>query len=104
DAEPVMPASEVTVMASLISGLGIALRASATTRNPGSAAMTAPKPYSDAVFMDASRAPAMADFEPSANLRTTGFQANTSTVKIPASRAPSTAQMAATLETSCVTG
>ena len=33
---------------------------SATTRKPGSAAITAPKPYSEAVFMDASRAPATA--------------------------------------------
>ena len=34
EAEPVMPASEVTVIASLISGLGIAESASATTRKP----------------------------------------------------------------------
>src|SRR5256885_8692029 len=104
DADPVMPASEVTVMASLISGWGMALSAPATTRKPGSAAMTAPKPYSEAVLADASSAPAMADFDPSANLAATGFQPKTSTVKMPARSAPSTAQMAATLEISCVTG
>ncbi len=52
DAEPVMPASVVTVTASLTSGLGMALKASLTTRKPGKAAMTAPKPYSEAVFID----------------------------------------------------
>src|SRR5881394_1343758 len=60
DAEPVMPAKVVTVIASLISGFGIALSASATTRKPGSAAITPPKPYSDAVFIDASSEPATA--------------------------------------------
>ena len=38
DADPVMPASAVTVIASLTSGLGIAFSASAdTVMNPGSA-------------------------------------------------------------------
>ena len=70
DAEPVMPASAVTVIASLTSGSGW-LSALATTRKPGSAAITAPKPYSDAVFIDASSAPPMADFVPSAKLAIT---------------------------------
>src|SRR5687768_5039874 len=74
DAEPVMPARAVTVMASLTSGLGIAASALATTRKPGRAAMTAPKPYSDAVFIAASRAPPIADLLPSAKLAITGFQ------------------------------
>ena len=39
----------------------------ATTRKPGSAAITPPKPYSDAVFIDASSAPATAALLPSAN-------------------------------------
>ena len=52
EAEPVMPASTVTLMASLISGLGMALSASAITVKPGSSAITPPKPYSDAVFID----------------------------------------------------
>ena len=69
EAEPVMPASEVTVTASLTSGSGIAASALATTRKPGSAAMTAPKPYSDAVFIDASSAPPIALLLPSAKLR-----------------------------------
>jgi hypothetical protein len=44
----------------LTSGLGIALSAFATTRKPGRAAITAPKPYSEAVFIEASKAPPMA--------------------------------------------
>src|SRR5690625_6819743 len=63
EADPVMPASEVTVTASCTSGLGMECSASATMRNPGSAAITAPKPYSDAVFMPASRAPLTARSE-----------------------------------------
>src|ERR1700686_2404580 len=104
EAEPVMPASEETVMASLIRGLGIAVSALATTRKPGNAAMTAPNPYSEAVFIDASSAPATADFEPSGNLAITVFPAKTNTVRMPASKAPSTAQIAAILEISCTTG
>jgi hypothetical protein len=66
DAEPVMPASAVTVIASFTNTLGIALSPSARTRNPGSAAMTPPKPYSDAVFVAARSAPAIAVLLPSA--------------------------------------
>src|SRR5574338_499068 len=77
EAEPVTPARVVTVMASLMSGLGIAFRASAMIRKPGRPAMMAPNPYSEAVFMEASREPATAAF---------------------------TAQMAATLETSVTMG
>ena len=69
DAEPVTPASVVTVIASLTSGSGIAINAFLMTMNPGSAAITAPKPYSDAVFIDASSAPPIAAFVPSANFR-----------------------------------
>ncbi len=103
EAEPVMPASDVTVRASLTSTFGTTLSASATTRKPGSAAMTAPNPYSEAVFIAASKAPAMALREPSAKRVVTGFQASTSTLKMPTSSAPSTAQTAATLATSCTT-
>src|SRR3546814_13039273 len=95
DAEPVMPASTVTVIASLTSGLGIAPNASATTRKPGRAAITAPKPYSDAVFIDASTAPPIAFFVPSAKLASTGFQRNHINVRMPPSSAPSTAHTAA---------
>src|SRR5262245_30254151 len=94
DAEPVMPASDVVVIAWLSSGSEIDFNASAITRNPGNAAITAPKPYSEAVFMDASNAPAMAERVPSANAPTTGFHANTKTLTMPISSAPSTAQMA----------
>ena len=104
EAEPVMPASAVTVTAWLTSGFGIAPSAFATTRKPGSAAITAPKPYSLAVFIEASSAPPIADFVPSAKLANTGFQASASTARMPTSSAPSTAQIAATRETSCTTG
>src|SRR5208282_3068434 len=57
EAEPVMPASEVTVTASRTSGLGMAPSVSRIARKPGSEAITPPKPYSDAVFIAASRAP-----------------------------------------------
>ncbi|MCY1545908.1 hypothetical protein D9M68_818730 [compost metagenome] len=68
DAEPVMPARVVTVMASLTSGSGMLLSAFASTRNPGSEAITAPKPYSEAVFIAASKAPETAVLLPSASL------------------------------------
>ena len=96
DADPVMPASTVTLIASLMSGLGIALSASAISTKPGSSAITPPKPYSDAVFIDASSAPATAALLPSANFASTGRQANANTVRMPSSSAPSTAQIAAT--------
>ena len=70
DAEPVMPASDVTVMASLTSGLGMDFSASLMTRKPGRAAITPPKPYSEAVFIAASNAPLTAALLPSANGRT----------------------------------
>src|SRR6185503_2197950 len=101
EAEPVMPASTVTLIATLISGLGIACNELATTAKPGSSAMMPPKPYSDAVLSDASSAPATAALLPSANLASTGRQANANTVRMPSSSAPSTAQMAAT-ELICV--
>ena len=69
DAEPVMPASALTVIASFTSGFGMAFRASATTVKPGRAAMTPPKPYSEAVFIAASSDPATAALVPSAKLR-----------------------------------
>ncbi|MOA37760.1 hypothetical protein D3C78_1593820 [compost metagenome] len=68
DAEPVIPAKRVTVMASLTSGLGICLSQSASTKKPGSDAITAPKPYSEAVFIAASNAPLTALLLPSASL------------------------------------
>ena len=96
EADPVIPASTVTLIASLISGLGIALSASETTTKPGSSAITPPNPYSDAVFIAASRAPATAALLPSANFATTGRHANTNTVRMPRISAASTAQIAAT--------
>ncbi len=104
EAEPVMPAMAVTETASLTSGLGMEPSALATTRKPGRAAITAPKPYSEAVFIEASMAPPMADLVPSANEATTGFQAKAMTLRMPSSNAPCTAQMAAILDTSCTTG
>ena len=88
----------------LTRGLGIACNALATTRKPGRAAMTAPKPYSEAVFIDASMAPLTAFLVPSAKLANTGFHANAITDTMPTSSAPWTAQIAATFETSCTTG
>src|SRR5262250_3362985 len=96
DADPVMPASTVTVTASLTSGLGIDLSTSAIDTKPGSSAITPPKPSSDAVLSDASNAPATAALLPSANFGSTERHANTKTVRMPSSNAPSTPQIAAT--------
>jgi hypothetical protein len=104
EAEPVMPASVVTVIASLTSGFGIARSPSAMTRKPGRAAITPPKPYSDAVFMAASSEPLTAARVPSAKRWLTGLKAKTSTVRMPRSSAPSTAQIAATEATFVCTG
>src|ERR1700743_1147012 len=94
EADPVMPASEVTVTASLTSGLGIEASASRIAIKPGNAAITAPNPYSDAVFIDASSAPPMAGLLPSANRPFIVPNANTNTHRMPISNAPSTAQIA----------
>ena len=104
EAEPVMPASAVTVTASLTSTPGMAFSPSATTRKPGSAAITPPKPYSDAVLIDASSAPATAALLPSAKRSLSAPKANTTTVRMPSRSAPSTAQIAATEDTWVTTG
>ena len=52
-----MPASVVTVIASFTSGFEMFLSADWTATNPGRAAMIAPNPYSDAVFIAARRDP-----------------------------------------------
>ena len=67
EAEPVIPASTVTLIASFNSGLGMAARAFDSTRKPGRAAITAPKPYSEAVFIAARIAPPTAVRLPSAS-------------------------------------
>ena len=79
DAEPVMPASEVTVTASRTSGLGIAPSASRMARKPGREAITPPKPYSVAVFIAASSAPATAALLPSAKVLDSGRKASRKT-------------------------
>src|SRR6202040_2107507 len=104
DADPVIPANVVTVIASLTSGFGIARNPSATTRNPGSDAITPPNPYSDAVFIDASKDPATEALVPSAKLVITVLNANTITERMPTSSAPSTAQIAARGVTCTVIG
>src|SRR5471032_790172 len=93
DADPVMPASELTDTAALTSGLGTLFSASLTTTKPGSAAMTPPKPYSDAVFIAASSAPPTASLVPSAKRSRTRPNAVATISTMPASSAPSTAQM-----------
>lgn len=104
EADPVMPASAVTEIASLTRGFGIAFRPSATVRKPAREAMTAPKPYSEAVFIVASRDPLMAGLALSAKDVTTGRHARAKTLRIPTSRAPSTAQMAVLAATGTLTG
>ena len=83
-----MAASVVTVTASFTSGSGIVMSACLTSRNPGSAAMIAPNPYSDAVFSAASNAPPTATFEPSMKRRATVRNASSSTVPMPHNNAP----------------
>src|SRR5476649_669000 len=89
DAEPVMPASELTDTAALTSGLGTLLSASLTSTKPGSAAMTPPKPYSDAVFIAASSAPPTATLVPSAKRARTRPNAVAMISTMPDSSAPS---------------
>src|ERR1700754_4655670 len=104
DAEPVMPASELTDTAALTSGFGMLFNASLTTMKPGSAAITPPNPYSDAVFNDASSAPATADLVPVAKRSLTRLKAVATTSRMPSSSAPSTAQIATTDLMVAVTG
>src|SRR5476649_1560787 len=104
DAEPVMPASELTDTAALTSGLGTLLSASLTSTKPGSAAMTPPKPYSDAVFIAASSAPPTATLVPSAKRARTRPNAVARISTMPDSSAPSTAQMPTSALMVSVTG
>src|SRR3984893_5158629 len=104
DAEPVIPASELTETAALTSGFGMLLSASLTTINPGKAAITPPKPYSDAVFNEASNAPATAALVPTAKRSRTRPKGVTTTITMPSSSAPSTAQIATTVLIVVVTG
>ncbi|KAG1302800.1 hypothetical protein G6F63_016716 [Rhizopus arrhizus] len=94
EADPVMPASEVTAMAAPTSGSGMDFSASATNRKPGSAAMTPPKPYSAAVFMEASSAPDTALLLPSAKCGLMLRNENSRMGKMPAINAPITAHSA----------
>ncbi|MNP43581.1 hypothetical protein D3C76_1374070 [compost metagenome] len=75
------------MIASLTSGSGMLLSQSARTRKPGSDAITAPKPYSDAVFIAASNEPLTALLLPSANLPRIAWKPNTSTTMMPTSSA-----------------
>src|SRR5271165_1214865 len=77
DAEPVIPASTLTLTASFTSGLGMCPMASRRTRKPGRAAMTVPYPYADAVFIAADIAPTMALSVPLENSALIFLKANT---------------------------
>jgi hypothetical protein len=69
EAEPVMPARAVDRHRFVDQRVGDRGESHGRRpRSPGSAAITAPKPYSDAVFIDASRAPPIALLLPSAKL------------------------------------
>ena len=76
-----------TVIASLTSGLGMFLSQSASTRKPGNEAITAPKPYSEAVFIAASNEPPTALLLPSASLPRIAWKPNTNTMRMPTSSA-----------------
>ncbi len=104
EADPVMPANRVTLIASFSSGLGIADSACDSTKKPGSAAITAPKPYSEAVFIAARIAPPTAVLLPSASRPRILRKPNTTTSRIPDTSAASTAQMAVIFATSVVIG
>src|SRR5208337_1517329 len=104
EADPVIPASVVTLIAWLIKGLGIAVSASRIAMKPGSAAMTEPKPYSVAVLIDASKAPATAALLPSAKRLVTAGNAVANTIRMPDSKASSTAQIASFAATDPVSG
>ena len=99
-----MPASELTDTAAFTSGSGMLFRALPTTTKPGSAAITPPKPYSEAVFMAASSAPPTAALEPAAKRSLMRAKAVATTNRIPISSAPCTAQIATTVLIGVVTG
>jgi len=66
--------------------------------------MTPPKPYSEAVFMAASSEPAIAVLLPSAKRSRIDANASTTPVRMPSTKAPSTAHTATTDDTCVVTG
>jgi len=94
---------EVTETASFTRGSGIAFRASAITRNPGSDATTAPKPYSEAGVRGCQQGAAdgwLRPFGKSARHRLPGQHKNR---KDATRRAPSTAQMRRPCSRPCTT-
>ncbi|MNY23610.1 hypothetical protein D3C86_1572830 [compost metagenome] len=101
EAEPVIPARVVVVIASFKRGCWMAFPIPwLTALKPGSAAMTPPKPYSDAVLRAASIAPPTAALAPTVSWGRMRLYASRTTLRMPTSRAPSTAQTAVSLPTS----
>src|SRR3954463_7245823 len=72
--------------------------------NPGRAAITAPNPNSDAVFNVARRHPAIAIWLAFAKAALTRRHANTDTVTMPRTSAPSTAHTPTCRDTSSTSG
>src|SRR5207249_4643638 len=89
---------------SFISGFEMFFIAPCTTTKPGSAAMIAPNPYSDAVFIAARSDPDTAVWLPLTNDADTLLHAVITTVAMPSTRAASTAQMPICLDTSIAIG
>ena len=98
EADPVTPAKVVIVTASLTSGSWIAeAKPSFKDLNPGKAAITPPKPYSEAVFRVASNAPAIDRLIRALKFTLILRNARPITTIIPINKAASTAQIAASL-------
>src|SRR6478735_1908508 len=101
EADPVIPAKTLVVTAPLTSGfVNICETPSRTMLKPGSAAIIPPNPYSEAVFMVASKAPPMLILIPSLNLDCTSLQLYNMVEIIPNNRASSTDQIPVTWESS----
>src|SRR5690606_36742118 len=95
DADPVIPASVVVVIASLTSGSRKTFPSPLlTVLNAGKEAITAPKPYSEAVLSVASSAPPTDRFKPAVRLFFTRLNENKITTNIPIIKPPDTAQIA----------
>ncbi len=84
--------------------IGNRLQRIAKTRKPGSAAITAPKPYSEAVFIEASSAPPIAVLRAFGEIRRDRAPGEHEHREDADQQRALTAQIAATSDTACTTG
>jgi len=104
EAEPVMPASVVVVMEAFKSGCEMVPRVSRTATKPGSAEITAPKPYSEPGIHRCQQSAAYGQLRTLCDLESQPRYPITTTMAIPITSAPSRAHTLTMLDTFVIRG